>query len=162
MSINKRQFNILQAMGITVWQRRELTNTSSTSSNAVQSKKNSNEIDQASSAPENTSASSVVHSDSNPSQTQQTSISDKVAIDLDVLLKQQLFKDIILSIGASSADISIANDQIDLGIINWQFSENSAIEFKHNCLKTPVLTTLANSPALKKALWQSLGSLSST
>ena len=160
MSINKRQFNLLHAMGITVWQRRELTNPSPTSSNAMQSKQNSNEINHASSAPENTSSTPVAHS--NASQTQQTSCSDKVAINLDELLKQQLFKDIILSIGASSADISIANDQIDLGIINWQFSENSAIEFKHNCLKTPVLTTLANSPALKKALWQSLGSLSST
>ena len=160
MSINKRQFNLLQAMGITVWQRRELTTPSSTSSNAIQSKQNSNEISHTSSSTENTSSKSVTQS--NASQTQQTSCSDKVAIDLNALLKQQLFKDIILSIGASSADISIANDQIDLGIINWQFSENTEIEFKHNCLKTPVLTTLANSPALKKALWQSLGSLSST
>lgn len=160
MSINKRQFNLLQAMGITVWQRRELTNTSSTSSNAMQSKQNSNKISHTSSSTENTSSKSVTQSNAN--QTQQTSYSDKVAIDLDALLKQQLFKDIILSIGASSADISIANDQIDLGIINWQFSKNAEIEFKHNCLKTPVLTTLANSPALKKALWQSLGSLSST
>lgn len=160
MSINKRQFNLLQAMGITVWQRRELTTPSSTSSNAIQSKQNSNEISHTSSSTENTSSKSVTQS--NASQTQQTSCSDKVAIDLNALLKQQLFKDIILSIGASSADISIANDQIDLGIINWQFSKNAEIEFKHNCLKTPALTTLANSPALKKALWQSLGSLSST
>ena len=29
MSINKRQFTLLQAMGITVWQRRELSNHSS-------------------------------------------------------------------------------------------------------------------------------------
>ena len=156
MSINKRQFNLLQAMGITVWQRRELSKQNSISSTVTATQQNSAEVSETSYSDK----SSKSAQQSNVSQNQE--LSNKVVIDLDALLKQPLFKDIISCLGASSADLSIVNDQIDIGIINWQFSKNTDIEFKHNCLITPELTILANSPALKKSLWQSLGHLSST
>lgn len=153
MSINKRQFELLQAMGITVWQRRELSSHNLLSANATETATNSDS---------NTVVSSSALSQSSPDTTKQTAQSDYIAVDLQSLLKQPLFKDIIRCLGANSADLSISHNKIDLGIINWQFTPNENIEFKHNCLSTPDLTTLANSPELKKSLWQSIGSLSST
>lgn len=156
MSISKRQFNLLQAMGITLWQRRDLSSQNSSITASVDNNKNI----------EGTSV-AINTSDEHLSEKTQQQITPQVAcnkpthIELKTLFKQQLFNDIIRCLGASSADISIDKDQIDLGIINWQFTDNDNIEFKHNCLKTPDLTTLANSPALKKALWQSIGPLSS-
>ncbi|MBA6391716.1 DNA polymerase III subunit psi [Colwellia sp. BRX10-3] len=157
MSINKRQFDLLQAMGITVWQRRGLPGQNSLSAESSETVQNTEQA--------NDSINAVTpQSSSSPEQdtAQQTLHNKNIALDLKTLLKHQLFKDIISSIGASSADLSIAHNQIDLGIINWQFTANKNIEFKHNCLKTPDLTTLANSPELKKSLWQSIGPLSSS
>ncbi|ARD45350.1 DNA polymerase III subunit psi [Colwellia sp. PAMC 21821] len=148
MSINKRQFELLQAMGITVWQRRSLTSRNSLSANTSGAEHNSEQ---------NTDTITAVASPLSSKSHQES-----IAIDLKSLLKQPLFKDILSSIGASSADLSVAHNQIDLGIINWQFTQNKNIEFEHNCLKTPDLETLANSPELKKSLWQSIGALSST
>jgi DNA polymerase III psi subunit len=157
MSINKRQFDLLQAMGITVWQRRKLSSHNSLSAdshNTVQNnEQNSDSINIANSQ-------SLLKSSQGP--LQETTPIESITLDLKSLLKHQLFKDIINCLGANSADLSIAHNQIDLGIINWQFTPNNSIEFKHNCLKTPDLATLANSPALKKSLWQSIGPLSST
>ncbi|MFT5634924.1 MAG: DNA polymerase III psi subunit [Cognaticolwellia sp.] len=157
MSINKRQFDLLQAMGITVWQRRALSGQNSLSAD-------SSETVQITEQASDSINAVTPQSSSTPDQdtTQQTLHNKNIAVDLKTLLKHQLFKDIISSIGTSSADLSITHNQIDLGIINWQFTANKNIEFKHNCLKTPDLTTLANSPELKKSLWQSIGSLSSS
>ena len=157
MSINKRQFDLLQAMGITVWQRRALSGHNSLSAEFVKTVENTEQANalinavtpQSASTPDQDTAQETLHN-------------KNIALDLKTLLKHQLFKDVISSIGASSADLSIAHNQIDLGIINWQFTPNKNIEFKHNCLKTPDLTTLANSPELKKSLWQSIGPLSSS
>lgn len=161
MSINKRQFNLLQAMGITVWQRRALPSHDSLSANATATEKNAAQ-DRHLSTADTPDLSSKISLDKNQTNDQHTASSVPVAMDLQALLTHKLFKDIISSIGASSAEVSIANNQIDLGIINWQFSDKDHIEFKHNCLKTPDLTTIANSPALKKSLWQSIGPLSSS
>ncbi|MBA6327921.1 DNA polymerase III subunit psi [Colwellia sp. MB02u-6] len=160
MSINKKQFELLQAMGITVWQRRKLSSHNLLSPNATEIAQND-----ATNSDSSTAVTSPALSQSSPDTIKkivQTAESDCLAVDLKSLLKQPLFKDIIRCLGANSADLSISHNKIDLGIINWQFTPNERIEFKHNCLSTPDLTTLANSPELKKSLWQSIGSLSST
>ena len=153
MSINKRQFELLQAMGITVWQRRNLRshNLPVTSSELVEKTDHVND------------SVNGVNQQLSSSQTSTKAADNRetITIDLHALLKQPLFHDIIRCLGISSADLSINNNQIDLGIINWQFTLNEQIELKHNCLKTPKLTTLANSPILKKSLWQAIGPLSS-
>jgi len=155
MSINKRQFDLLQAMGITVWQRRDLSSHNSWSENSPHTGQNpepdSAAINAVATEP------SAVESDNTITH---TAANEEITIDLQALLKQQLFKDVIRCLGASTAELSAEHNQIDLGIINWQFSVKKSIEFKHNCLKTPDLITIANSPALKKSLWQSIGSLS--
>lgn len=155
MSINKRQFNLLQAMGITVWQRRELSSERST----MAFDDSVNKTDQVSDSVNVVTAQLT----STPRQalTDHTTNNDTIAIDLKALLKQPLFNDIIRCLGVNSADLSINHNQIDLGFINWQFTAREHIELKHNCLTTPQLAMLANSPVLKKSLWQSIGSLSS-
>ncbi|TWX73430.1 DNA polymerase III subunit psi [Colwellia sp. C1TZA3] len=160
MSINKRQFELLQAMGITVWQRRELSSYNSLSANVTETAQHNDKNSDSS-----TTVTSATLPQSNLDTTKKivkTVPKDCIAVSLKSLLKQPLFKDIIRCLGVNSADLSMSHNQIDLGIINWQFTPNESIEFKHNCLSTPDLTTLANSPELKKSLWQSIGSLSST
>tara|TARA_R110000737_G_scaffold261720_1_gene269829 strand:+ start:105 stop:569 length:465 start_codon:yes stop_codon:yes gene_type:complete len=153
MSINKRQFELLQAMGITVWQRRDLSGHSPTVSTSDPVEKADHVSDSGNGVTEQLSSSQTSN--------EKTPNNGSIAIDLKALLKQPLFHDIIRCLGVSSADLSINHNQIDLGIINWQFTSNEEIELKHNCLKTPELATLANSPILKKSLWQSIGPLSS-
>jgi DNA polymerase III psi subunit len=157
MSVTKRQFDLLQAMGITVWQRRDLPAhvSQSTQINVTAHADTSSEIIENNNENQQVTAASEASVQVSP-------VSEAVSIDLSVLLKQQLFRDVIQCLGVSRADISIQSDQIDLGLINWQFNQNKRIEFSHNCLKTPDLNTIANSVELKKALWQSLGPLSST
>lgn len=150
MSINKRQFKLLKAMGITVWQRRSLL------VQAALSNTNNKETNCETTLP--VKVNTVAQRNNTPAEP----TNDLIAIELTALLKQPLFKDILLSLGASSADLAINKNQIDLGIINWQFSTSEKIELKHNCLTTPELAIIANSASLKKSLWQTLSPLSSS
>ena len=112
MSINKRQFELLQAMGITVWQRRELSSHNLLSANATETAQNN-----ATNSDSSTAVTSPALSQSSPDTTKQTAQSDYIAVDLQSLLKQPLFKDIIRCLGANSADLSISHNKIDLGIL---------------------------------------------
>ncbi|SEK32836.1 hypothetical protein SAMN05216262_10183 [Colwellia chukchiensis] len=151
MSISKRQFTLLQEMGITVWQRRDLSSFNSPSSAAVNS------------VPTNTKAeltTTNATADTKRLQEPSSTANKPTVIDLNTLLKWSLFTDIIHCLGVSRTDLNIAQNQLDLGIINWQFTNKNCIEFEHSCLKTPDLATIANSVTLKKALWQSIAPLS--
>lgn len=157
MSVTKRQFDLLQAMGIAVWQRRELPVQASQPCQ-VAPKSNANETT-TSITPKNQQLTATTAS-AELNQTAPEAV--RANIDLQALLEQQLFNDVIQCLGTSRADLSVQNHQIDLGLINWEFGESNNIEFSHNCLRTPDLDTIANSPQLKKALWHSIGPLSST
>ena len=159
MSISKRQFDLLQAMGITTWQRRDLSSQNSASV-ALDDEAN-NPVQDNNSFPKACAGTSITESSADSDNTEKTAVTTHELINLKILLKHPLFKDVIRCLGASSADVSVVGQQIDLGIFNWQFTESKAIELKHNCLKTPDLDTLAHSPMLKKALWQSIGPFSS-
>ncbi len=151
MSITKRQFDLLHAMGITVWQRRDLpAHVYQSASISDESTTNTNETK------------NKQIPTSNEELTQSLATTEVISIDLQELLDQQLFRDIIQCLGVSRADLSVQNNQIDLGLINWQLSQGDQIEFSHNCLITPDLNTIANSAQLKKSLCHSLGSLRST
>ncbi len=134
MSITKRQFGLLTAMDITVWQRRELTT-------------------------HGNSSETVLTSSQHPNSAHKQEVSN-LAINISDLPTEQLFIDIMQCLGVSSADVSLRDNKIDLGIINWQFSRQEKIEFKHNCLITPEMSVLAQSIPLKKLLWQSLQTIS--
>ncbi len=159
MSISKRQFNLLQAMGITTWQRRDLSS-QNLASVALDDEAN-NPAQNNNSSLKASAESSITENSAKSDNTQKTVVHQPALINLNTLLKHPLFKDVIRCLGASSADVSVVGEQIDLGIFNWQFTESDNIELKHNCLKTPDLDTLAHSPMLKKALWQSIGPFSS-
>ena len=159
MSISKRQFDLLQAMGITLWQRRDLPSQNSASV-ALENEANSTVQDN-NSSPKVRPEASITENSASSDNPIKIVAEQPALINLNSILKHPLFKDVIRCLGASSADVSVVGEQIDLGIFNWQFTESDTIELKHNCLKTPDLNTLAHSPTLKKALWQSIGPFSS-
>ncbi|NQY33557.1 MAG: DNA polymerase III subunit psi [Alteromonadaceae bacterium] len=77
-------------------------------------------------------------------------------INFDALCSLPLFSDIISSIGLSPSEIKCQNNILDLGLMNWKFSETLNIELINNTLITPELSELAKSPSLKKQLWQTI------
>ncbi len=115
MTITKRQFSQLQAMGIDLWQL----------------KKNGNEVN--------------------------TATANHLDIELVSLLKIPLFLDVITSLELSVGEISCHDNKLSLGLLTWYFSTNEEILIdEHNHLVTPSLSTLKNSPLLKRTLWQKL------
>lgn len=149
MSITRRQFGLLNAMGITVWQRRDLPEHNSQSMQTSVE----NTVNPSTTKNKQISPNNEVEQQSRPT-------TEIIEINLQALLNQQLFNDIIQCLGASRADLSVQNGQINLGLFNWQFSHGEHIEFSHNILTTPDLSIIASSAQLKKMLWQSLGPLS--
>jgi len=88
--------------------------------------------------------------------TETSSIVKPLTINAKEIVTQSLFLDVLHSIDCEIGDIEIKNDTVDLGLINWQFSDNSTINFDHNILTTPPLNLLALSTQLKRDLWQTL------
>lgn len=159
MSITKRQFDLLQAMGINVWQRRDLFTCTDKNSNSSELKSifDHNDTNQTAGV-----ISSLNDNDSSQSNIVESNLieSNLIEPNLTALRKQQIFNDIIQCLGVSSCDLLVHQSQIDLGLINWQFHKNQKIEFHHNCLRTPELSILATSAQMKKLLWQSIQHLS--
>ena len=164
MSITKRQFDLLQAMGINVWQRRDLFTCTNKNSNSSELKSifDHNDTNQTAGV-----ISSLNDNDSSQSNIVESNLIESNLIEpnliepnLTALRKQQIFNDIIQCLGVSSCDLLVHQSQIDLGLINWQFHKNQKIEFHHNCLRTPELSILATSAQMKKLLWQSIQHLS--
>lgn len=119
MTITKRQFSQLQAMGIGLWQL----------------KKSGNKVI--------------------------TSKESHLDIELNALLEIPLFIDVITSLGLSVGEISCHDNKLSLGLLTWHFSTDDEISMdENNHLVTPALSTLKNSPQLKRTLWQKLQELS--
>jgi len=112
MTINHKQFTILQEMGIPLWQRKDI---------AIED-----------------NAKNVLD------------------INLNSLLENHLFTDILLSLGLSLGEIGCENNQISLGLLNWQFKKQNNISINSNLLVTPEIKTLQQNPKLKAQLWQQL------
>ena len=79
-------------------------------------------------------------------------------INLEKLIQQPLFSDIILSLGLSIGEVNQHDDHLSLGLFNWYFSsnENTNVCWSKQQLLTPSLENIAQSPTLKKQLWQIL------
>lgn len=77
-----------------------------------------------------------------------------VVIDFNELSQQPLFNDILRCLGLSLGEVSYEHHQLNLGLLNWQFSRDEYFDFSHNVLTTPLLPTLITSPELKRQLWQ--------
>lgn len=97
----------------------------------------------------------------NANQSKNTSaqLKEYLSIDLKALASQQLFCDILLSTKLSIGEIIQQNDHLDFGQFNWYFideSEKAEITWHDQQLFTPSLADIAQSPVLKKQLWQIL------
>jgi DNA polymerase III psi subunit len=91
--------------------------------------------------------------------TVQTQASSYLNIDLNQLVQQQLFNDILLATGLTIGEISHQDDHLNLGLFNWFFTSTSSqcqIQWLEQQLITPAITEISKSPALKKQLWQLL------
>lgn len=155
MSLTKRQFDLLQAMEINVWQRRDLPaqldNNISTKANTFSGDQEFNNL---------ADKSSSTTSQENLSIGLMPIHSNPIEPNLTELRNQQFFIDVIHCLGVNSSDLSIQQKQVDLGLINWQFRKQQQIEFSHNCLKTPEIKTITHSPKMKKQLWQLIQQIS--
>ncbi|MFK5915228.1 MAG: DNA polymerase III subunit psi [Woeseiaceae bacterium] len=126
MNINLRQFTILNEMGIQLWQRRTL----SSSQNVI----NKNGIQS-------------VATNNQP---------NELTLSIDTLTRQQLFKDVMLSLNLPLTAVKSQNNALDLGFFTWQFIEGNRIVLYQNCLTTPDLITISHSSQLKRLLWKIL------
>jgi DNA polymerase III psi subunit len=79
-----------------------------------------------------------------------------IDIDFKILSQHTLFNDVILCLGLSLGEINCENNQISLGLLNWQFAEQSDISIDRNILITPEIKNIQQSPQLKAQLWQQL------
>jgi len=119
MTITKKQFSQLHAMGIDLWQLKK-------SGNLVVTNKE-----------------------------------EQLDIELTSLLKIPLFIDVITSLELSIGEISCNDNKLSLGLLIWYFSSKEEVTIdEQNHLVTPSLSTLKNSPQLKRTLWQKLQELS--
>lgn len=133
MSINQRQFDKLKEMGISLWQHKSntlLTDTTIEQSLTDHSKKVNKPFEMN---------------------------NDKT---LSELIKQTLFTDILQSVDISIGEVNHKEDHLDLGLFNWFFlnpkESDQIIYCKNNNLYSPNLTSISQSPALKKQLWQTI------
>ena len=83
-----------------------------------------------------------------------------ITINLDELSQTKLFNDILLSLNVSIGEVTEQQGLLNLGLINWQFSDDkdksnneSEIRFNNNQLLTPSLDALSTSITLKRQLW---------
>ena len=80
------------------------------------------------------------------------------SINLQQLILHPLFNDIILSLGLSIGEIRQDNNHLDLGLFSWYFTadDNHDMQWSTQQLFTPSLENIAQSPDLKRRLWQIL------
>ena len=126
MSINLRQFTILNEMGIQLWQRRTIAGS--------QNVMNKNDVQ-------------PVAINNKP---------ERLTINVDTLTQQQLFKDVILSLNVPLTAVKSQDNSLDLGLFTWQFIETNNITLKENYLTTPNLINISHSSQLKRLLWNIL------
>ena len=139
MTISKRQFELLNAMSIPLWVSKQ--------SNTVPVIKTIKE--------EQKENHLIIKEQLTPSKPVITS--NKLVINLTVLVEKPLFNDILVSMGLLSTQAVLGThteNSVNLGVIDWQFSDKKIISFTNNLLITPYLQVLEKSPQLKRQLWQ--------
>jgi len=85
-----------------------------------------------------------------------TKIPQSIEINIKMLSQHDLFNDILLSLGLSLGEISCQNNQVSLGLLNWQFREQHDISMDNNLLTTPNIKNIQQTPSLKAQLWQQI------
>ena len=75
-----------------------------------------------------------------------------VEIDFEKLSKSMLFQDILRYLDISIAEVTKEQTHLNLGLFNWQFTQDNQINFDHNLLTTPSIELIAKEPKLKHQL----------
>lgn len=68
----------------------------------------------------------------------------------------KIFQDILQALSIEPADISWQKSHLDLGLFNWQFTDNTTISYEKNTLTTPSLDKITQSSSAKKQLWHTI------
>jgi hypothetical protein len=75
-------------------------------------------------------------------------------ISADEVGNKQIFQDILCALSIQTADISWQKSHIDLGLFNWQFIDDTSVNYEKNTLTTPAIDIICQSDVIKKQLWQ--------
>ena len=127
MTVTTRQLNHLKEMGITLWQRKNLENSTITSTENI-------------TATENIDSEEPIKN-----------ITGEISA--DEVTNQQLFQDILRALSIQKSDLSWQKTHIDLGLFNWQFLDSTTINYEKSTLTTPSIQKISQSKAIKKQLW---------
>ena len=77
-------------------------------------------------------------------------------ISADEVSNKQIFQDILRALSIQTADISWQKSHVDLGLFNWQFIDDTSVNYEKSTLTTPTIETISQSDAIKKQLWQTI------
>jgi len=159
MTVSQRQFKLLTEMDISLWQRRVLKNNELTAQELPSKEQHSNTHSQTATIAAKTNNDKNTANEktlSKASGEQQIE-----ALNIELLNKQQIFTDILLSLNLKADDIqlnqnTLKNNQLVWQVLTWQFSSTEKITLTKNILTTPTIADLAKSTTLKAQLWQAI------
>lgn len=82
-------------------------------------------------------------------------------INLDSLINNQCFTDILLALNLTRGEVTQQADHLDLGLFNWYFLESKNkgelnITYLNKQLITPTMHLISQSVKLKRQLWQTI------
>ncbi|WP_284206677.1 DNA polymerase III subunit psi [Thalassotalea eurytherma] len=117
MTISQRQYDILNEIGIDLWQAKTST------------------------------------------KQKHVSYAEISKIDYEQLVQTQLFQDILMAMNIDTDQHQLVSGHIDLGLINWQFSQENTCYYQDQLLVTPSLDDIKQSSQLKRQLWQTINEL---
>ncbi|WP_394176933.1 hypothetical protein [Thalassotalea litorea] len=144
MSLNRKQFDYLQAMGISVWSAREekFSSLEGKDDNSIiidQSNKIIAELDTLKSHP-------GITKPTVKSRKEQPRLSQKQQF--EACADSRWFKDLLVWLGVQGDDLSIDDSGIHFGDYDWQFHKKDTIEFSQKRIISPNFAN--NTPTLKQ------------
>ncbi len=77
-------------------------------------------------------------------------------VDYEQLVQTQLFQDILMAMNIDADQHQLVSGHIDLGLINWHFSQENTCYYQDQLLVTPSLDDIKHSSQLKRQLWQTI------
>ncbi|TLU61669.1 hypothetical protein FE810_14270 [Thalassotalea litorea] len=149
MSLNRKQFDYLQAMGISVWSAREekFSTLEGKDDNRIIIDQSNKIIAQL-----NTLQSHPKVNKSKPKSTkQQPKLSAKQQ--LEACADSRWFADLLVWLGYTNTDITIDDNGLHFGDYCWQFHNKDIIEFSDRHIKTPVLASESPTNKQKRQLF---------
>ena len=85
--------------------------------------------------------------------------SDNISINLERLVSESIFKDILHCLKLTSDQVIHTTQGLQLASFTWEFSDKNNIIVNKQKLTTPPLSDIAKSSQLKRQLWQAFQEL---